>query len=60
LLVPPFSGWRCKNRIQPAKSDRRAQAIGTLSKFLFARINPLQAGQITAALLFDLGTIDIR
>jgi len=29
-------------------------------KFLLARINRLQAGQNAAALLIDLGTIDIR
>jgi len=29
-------------------------------KFLFSRINRLQASQNAAALLFDLGTVDIR
>jgi hypothetical protein len=33
---------------------------GSLPKFLMARINRLQASQIAAALLFDLGTVDIR
>jgi hypothetical protein len=32
----------------------------SLPKFLTARINRLQASQIAAALLFDLGTVDIR
>jgi hypothetical protein len=36
------------------------QAINTLPKFLATRINPLQTSQIAAALLVDLGTIDIR
>jgi hypothetical protein len=32
----------------------------SLSKFHPTRINRLQASQIAAALLFDLGTVDIR
>jgi hypothetical protein len=34
--------------------------IGALAKFLAARINPLQAGQIAAALPADLARVDIR
>jgi hypothetical protein len=33
---------------------------GSLPKFLAARINRLQASQNAAALLFELGTVDIR
>jgi hypothetical protein len=32
----------------------------SLRKFHPTRINPLQAGQNAAALLFDFGTVDIR
>jgi hypothetical protein len=35
-------------------------ARNSLSKFHSTRINRLQASQIAAALLFDLGTVDIR
>jgi hypothetical protein len=35
-------------------------AENSLPKFLATRINQLQASQNAAALLFDLGTVDIR
>jgi hypothetical protein len=42
------------------QSAIRHHAGKSLSKFHPARINRLQASQIAAALLFDLGTVDIR
>jgi len=58
--VPPES-------IQPMTSDQwfapvpiRHHARKSLSKFLHPRINRLHASQNAAALLFDLGTVDIR
>jgi hypothetical protein len=59
--------WRDKNRIRPAVADQRVPGFrkasttpGSLPKFLAARINRLQASQNAAALLFELGTVDIR
>jgi hypothetical protein len=56
-----------ENRIRPPLADQRHVPLrkspivpGSLPKFLTARINRLQASQIAAALLFDLGTVDIR
>jgi hypothetical protein len=56
-----------RKRIRPAMLDQRLRecamkhpAGNSLSKFLAARINRLQASQNAAALLFDLGTVDIR
>jgi hypothetical protein len=42
------------------QSAIRHHAGKSLSKFHASRINRLQASQIAAALLFDLGTVDIR
>jgi hypothetical protein len=49
----------------PASNGSRGSSImhharNSLSKFHSPRINRLQASQIAAALLFDLGTVDIR
>jgi hypothetical protein len=61
--------WRpvTRNRIRAPLADQRHMLLrkspivpGSLPKFLTARINRLQASQIAAALLFDLGTVDIR
>jgi len=49
--------------LQASLHQRRAFAccaIRCAIKFLFSRINRLQASQNAAALLFDLGTVDIR
>jgi hypothetical protein len=54
-------------RIRPEPGEQRLarflvihHARKSLSKFHSTRINRLQASQIAAALLFDLGTVDIR
>jgi hypothetical protein len=61
--------WRpvTRNRIRAPLADQRHMLLrkslivpDSLPKFLTARINRLQASQIAAALLFDLGTVDIR
>jgi hypothetical protein len=61
------SGRSRENRIRPPLVDQRDMLLqkspivpASLPKFLTARINRLQASQIAAALLFDLGTVDIR
>jgi hypothetical protein len=46
------NGWRGSSITHHARNS--------LSKFHSTRINRLQASQIAAALLFDLGTVDIR
>jgi hypothetical protein len=46
------NGWRGSSTTHHARNS--------LSKFHSTRINRLQASQIAAALLFDLGTVDIR
>jgi hypothetical protein len=53
------SGWQCWiNGLH--ESAMKHLAGNSLSKFLATRINQLQASQNAAALLFDLGTVDIR
>jgi hypothetical protein len=53
------SGQQC--RINGLRCSRSAIPAGkSLPKFHPTRINPLQAGQNAAALLFDFGTVDIR
>jgi hypothetical protein len=39
---------------------RRSRVGASATKFLLSRINRLQASQNAAALLFELGTVDIR
>jgi hypothetical protein len=48
----------CRHRFINVGALVRA-GVGAI-KFLFSRINRLQASQNAAALLFDLGTVDIR
>jgi hypothetical protein len=45
---------------RPAPNRFKHPAGKSLSKFHPARINRLQLSQNAAALLFDLGTVDIR
>jgi hypothetical protein len=53
------SGWH--GRINGLRRPATSQHAGNpLPKFLPTRINRLQASQNAAALLFDLGTVDIR
>jgi hypothetical protein len=50
----PYPATQCSiNRLRFNESKHHAR------KFLFPRINRLQAGQNAAVLLIDLGTIDI-
>jgi hypothetical protein len=68
LFEPPYrlAGF-VRKRIRRQLGDQRPaqfrdehHARNSLPKFHPTRINRLQASQIAAALLFDLGTVDIR
>jgi hypothetical protein len=54
--------YRADDKRSTACSGKRSRhdARKSLSKFHLPRINRLQASQNAAALLFDLGTVDIR
>jgi hypothetical protein len=66
IILPCRTADFSRNNIQPTTTDQQlagpvqASRRKSLSKFHPTRINRLHVSQNAAALLFDLGTIDIR
>jgi hypothetical protein len=68
FTLPDRTAVSIRNSIQLTTPDQQlapvpdpaSRARKSLSKFHLSRINRLHASQNAAALLFDLGTVDIR